>query len=66
MFCKIPVLKHFAEFTGKHLRYITLKKSRIQCMCFPVNFAKFLRTPFYRTPPNDYFHSLNIFCNLVN
>ena len=25
------------------------------CRCFPVNFAKFLRTRFYRTPPDDCF-----------
>ena len=22
--------------------------------CFPVNFAKFVRTPFYRVPPDEY------------
>ena len=24
--------------------------------CFPVNFEKFLRTPFYKTPPDDCFY----------
>ena len=54
---KKGVPKTFAKFTGKHLcqslffnktaglRPATLKK-RIWNRCFPVNFAKFLRTPF--------------------
>ena len=33
VFCKKVFLRNFAKLTGKHL-------------CFPVNFAKFLRTPF--------------------
>ena len=33
-------LKNFAKFTG------TLFKKRFWLRCFPVNFAKFLRTPF--------------------
>ena len=52
------VLKNFAKFTGKHLckslffnevaglRPATLLKKRLWHRCFPVNFAKFLRTPF--------------------
>ena len=32
---KKDVLRNFAKFTGKHWR-----------RCFPVNFGKFLRTPF--------------------
>ena len=52
------VLKNFAKFTGKHLwqslcfnkvaglRPATLFKKRPWHRCFPVNFAKFLRTPF--------------------
>ena len=36
VFCKKGILKIFAKFTGKHLRH----------RCFPVNFAKFLRTHF--------------------
>ena len=37
VFWKICVLRNFAKFTGKHL-----------CQkCFPVNFAKILRTPFF-------------------
>ena len=52
------VLKTFAKFTGKHLRQGlvfnklaglrsgTLLKKRLWYECFPVNFAKFLRTLF--------------------
>ena len=60
---KKDVLKNFAKFTGKHLyqsfffnkvahlRPATLLKKRLWHSCFPVNSAKFLRTPFfYRTP----------------
>ena len=37
-------------------RLATLLKERLWNRCFPVNFAKFLRTPLlYRTPPDDYF-----------
>ena len=48
----------FAKFTGKHLcqslffnkvaglRPATLFKKRLWHRCFPVNFAKFLKTPF--------------------
>ena len=51
------VLKNFANFTGKHLcwslfstklqtfRPATLLKKRLLRSCFPVEFAKFLRTP---------------------
>ena len=52
------VLRNFTKFTGKHLcqslffnkvaglRPATLLKKRLRHRCFPVNFAKFLRTPF--------------------
>ena len=58
VFCKKGVLRNFAKFTGKHLcqslffnkfaglRSTTLLKKRLSHRCFPVNFAKFLRTPF--------------------
>ena len=51
-------LRNFAKISGKHLcqslffnkvtglRPATLLKKRLWNMCFPVNFAKFLRTPF--------------------
>ena len=52
------VLRNFTEFTEKHqcqrlffykvagLRAATILKKRLWHRCFPVNFAKFLRTPF--------------------
>ena len=53
VFCKKGVLKDFAKFSGTHLcqgfffvdRLATLLKKRLWHRCFPVNFAKFLRTP---------------------
>ena len=59
-FCEKGVLRNFAKFTGKHLcqsllfnkvagpRPATLLKNRLWRSCFPVNFAKFLRTPFLK------------------
>ena len=60
MYCKKGVLRNFTKFIGKHqcqslffnkvavLRpEATLLKKRLQHWCFPVNFTKFLRTPFY-------------------
>ena len=58
VFCKKDVLRNLAKFTGKHLcqsllfkkvagiKPSTLLNKRIWHRCFPVNFAKFLRTPF--------------------
>ena len=58
VFCKKSVLRNLARFTGKHLRQIlffnkvaglrpvTLLKKKFWHSYFPVNFAKFLRTPF--------------------
>ena len=58
VFCKKCVLRNFAKLTRKHLcqslffdkvaglRPATLLKKRAWRRCFPVNFAKFLRTPF--------------------
>ena len=34
-------------------------EKRLCHRCFPVNFAKFLRTPFFRTPPHDCFFRSN-------
>ena len=57
VFCKKGVFRNFAKFTGKHLcqklffnkvaglRPATLLKKSLWHRCFPVNFAKFLRTP---------------------
>ena len=50
VFCKKGALRNFAKFLGKHLCQslmpATLIKKRLWHRCFPVNFAKFLRTPF--------------------
>ena len=58
-FCKKGVLENFAKLTGKHLcqslffnkvaglRPATLLKKKLWHRCFPVNFAKFLRTTFF-------------------
>ena len=58
VFYKRGVLRSFAKFAGKHLcqslflhkvvglRTVILLKKRLLQRCFPVNFAKFLITPF--------------------
>ena len=60
------VLRNFIKFTGKHLcqsliliklqaeAYNFIKKETLG-NCFPVNFVKFIRTPLYRTHPDDSF-----------
>ena len=52
MFFEVGVLKNFAIFTGKHLEPLFIKlqacnfiNKRLQHRCFPVNSAKFLKTP---------------------
>ena len=59
VFCKKGVLRNFAKFAGKHLcqslflnkvagiRPATILKKRFRHRYFPVNFVKFLRTPFF-------------------
>ena len=59
VFSKKGVLKNSTKFTGKHLwqslffnkvaglRPATLLKKILWHWCFPVDFTKFLRTPFY-------------------
>ena len=48
------VIRNFAKFAGKHLcqslffNKVFLLKKRLWHRCFPVNFTKFLRTPFLR------------------
>ena len=58
------VLKKFRKFYRKtHVREsffcnnrpAILQKKRLRHSCFPLNFAKCLRTPFYRTLPEDCF-----------
>ena len=50
---------------NSHESTCTSNKKKIHCWCFPMNFAKFLRTLFYRTPPDIcywiFFHSLSCF-----
>ena len=58
VFCKNGILRNFAKWTGKRLcqrlffnkiagaRSATLLKKSLWQRCCPVNFAKFLRTPF--------------------
>ena len=70
---KKGVLKNSQKFTGKHLcqslffnkaaghRLATLLKTKLWHRCFPVNFAKFLRTAFYRTPLRDSFWIILLF-----
>ena len=43
MFCEKDVLRNFTKF-----RPATLLKKRFWHRCFPVNFAKFLRAPFFK------------------
>ena len=59
VFCKKGVHENFTKLTGKHLcqslffskvaglRPAILLKKRLWHRCFPVNFAKFLRVPFF-------------------
>ena len=65
VFYKKGVLRNLATFIGKdlcpslffnkvaELRPATLLKKRLWYSCFSVNFAKFLKTAFYRTRPVD-------------
>ena len=79
VFCRKGVFRNFAKFTGKHLcqspRPATLLKKRLWHNCSPVNFAIFLRTPFFtedlwttasaKTVKTDYWlTNKNIFTNL--
>ena len=59
VFCKKAVLRNFTKFTRKHLcqslffnkvaglRPATLLKRRLWHRCFPLSFARFLRTSFF-------------------
>ena len=72
VFCKIGGLENFAKFTGKYLcqslfcnkvaglslRPATLLKKRLWHTCFPVNFAKLLRTFFLWNTSGWYFWNL--------
>ena len=65
MFFKLSALKNFVNFTGKHLCWslflIKLQawnfvKKRLQHRCFPVKFAKVLRTPVLKNTSGGYFY----------
>ena len=72
VFCKKGVLRNFAKFTGKNLcqslffnkvaglRPATVLKKRLRHRCFPVNFVKFLRTPFLNNTSGGYFWKHNV------
>ena len=47
--CKSGVRRNSAKFTGKHLcqGLFFNEVAGLWHRCFPVNFAEFLRTPFY-------------------
>ena len=53
LFCKKDILWNFAKFTGNDLcqslffRPATLLKKSLWHRCFPMNFTKFLRIPFF-------------------
>ena len=53
VFCKKGVLRNFVKFTGKYLcqslffNKVPGLKKRLWHSFFPVNFVKFLRTPFF-------------------
>ena len=71
LFYKIGVLKNFAIFTGKQrrsslccnkvagLRLANLFKKRLWHRCFPVNFAKFLRTTFLQNTSERLFQYIS-------
>ena len=68
VFCKKGVLRNFANFAGKHLcqslffnkiedlNPATLLKKSLWHRCFPVNFAKFLRTSFLQNTSGGCFY----------
>ena len=47
VFCKKGLLKNFAKFIGKPSACDFIKKDTLAEVVFFVNFAKFLRTPFF-------------------
>ena len=51
---KTPVMESLISKV-KGLHPATLFRKKLQHKCFTLNFAKFLRTPFYLTPPHDCF-----------
>ena len=71
------VLRNFAKFTGKDLcqslffnkatdlRSATLLKKKFWRRCFPVNFAKFLRTLFLQNTPGRLLLEFQLFSVLL-
>ena len=58
------VLRNFAKFTGKNLCQ-SLFFNKVAGLCFPVNFANFLRTPFRQNTSGRlllYTSSDNVIC----
>ena len=53
LFHKVAGLRPAALKKRPWHRPPTLPKKRLCHKCFVVNFARFLRSPFYRTPPGD-------------
>ena len=63
VFCKKGVLRNFAKLTGKHL-YQSLFFNEVTGLWhrrFPVNFAKFLRTPFLQDTSGRLSHPIGNF-----
>ena len=58
VFCKRGILRNFAKFTGKRLCQRLKKKSHWH-RCFPLIFAKFLRTQFFQNTSGGCFWSVN-------
>ena len=64
---KKGVFRNFTKFTGNTCARVSFLiklqalKKRLWHRCFPVNFAKFLRTPFYGTPLDDCFWTFLLF-----
>ena len=65
VFCKKGVLRKFAKLTVKHLfqsLFINIVAGKsLWHRCFPVNFAKFLRTPFL----TEHLRRPLLFCILI-
>ena len=69
VFYKNGVLRNLTKFTGKHLCHslfsnkVSLLKKRLWHKCYPVNFAKFLRTRLLQNTSDDCF--LGVFLERV-
>ena len=63
VFCKKGVLRNFANFTGNYLcqSLFLIKKETLAQRSFPVNYAKFLRTPFCIDRTSGCFSLIQIF-----